>query len=102
MTWPSRTGGAVCAGPGGPGRSWLSAAAGRHDWAGAAAEYPVQFSVGDSDRSLNRPSTAFRIFVVIPIALSMGASADLGSPVPACVRLPTARGSLLHAVQRIN
>jgi len=31
--------------------------------------YPVQFSVDYPDRSLNRLSTAFRIIVVIPIAI---------------------------------
>lgn len=34
--------------------------------------YPVQFSVDYPDRSLDRVSTAFRIFVVIPIAIVLG------------------------------
>ena len=35
--------------------------------------YPVQFSVDYPDRPLNRLTTAFRIFVVIPIAIVLGA-----------------------------
>src|SRR3954453_4671338 len=35
--------------------------------------YPVQFSVDYPDRPLNRVTTAFRIFVVIPIAIVLGA-----------------------------
>jgi hypothetical protein len=35
-------------------------------------EYPVQFSVDYPDRPLNRLSTAFRIFLVIPIAIVLG------------------------------
>jgi hypothetical protein len=35
--------------------------------------YPVQFSVDYPDRPLNRVTTAFRIFVVIPIAILLGA-----------------------------
>jgi hypothetical protein len=31
-------------------------------------QYPVQFSVDYPDRPLNRLTTAFRIFVIIPIA----------------------------------
>jgi hypothetical protein len=34
-----------------------------------ATTYPVQFSVEYPDRALNRLSTAFRIFAVIPIAI---------------------------------
>jgi hypothetical protein len=34
--------------------------------------YPVQFSVDYPDRSLNRLTTFFRIFVVIPIAIVLG------------------------------
>ena len=34
--------------------------------------YPVQFSVDYPDRPLDRVSTAFRIFVVIPIAIVLG------------------------------
>jgi Domain of unknown function (DUF4389) len=37
--------------------------------------YPVQFSVDYPDRALNRLTTAFRIFVVIPIAIVLGAVA---------------------------
>jgi hypothetical protein len=36
-------------------------------------DYPVQFSVDYPDRALNRVTTAFRIFVVIPIAIVLGA-----------------------------
>jgi Domain of unknown function (DUF4389) len=36
-------------------------------------EYPVQFSVDYPGRPLNRLSTAFRIFLVIPIAIVLGA-----------------------------
>ena len=36
-------------------------------------EYPVRFSVDYPDRRLNRLSTAFRIFLVIPIAIVLGA-----------------------------
>ena len=32
-------------------------------------EYPVRFSVEYPDRPLDRLSTAFRIFIVIPIAI---------------------------------
>jgi hypothetical protein len=35
--------------------------------------YPVRFSVDYPDRPLNRVTTAFRIFVVIPIAFVLGA-----------------------------
>jgi len=35
-------------------------------------EYPVQFSVDYPDRDLNRVTTAFRIFTVIPIAIVIG------------------------------
>jgi hypothetical protein len=34
--------------------------------------YPVQFSVDYPDRSLNRLTTAFRIFVAIPILIVLG------------------------------
>jgi hypothetical protein len=34
--------------------------------------YPVQFSVDYPDRDLNRVTTAFRIFTVIPIAIVLG------------------------------
>jgi hypothetical protein len=36
-------------------------------------EYPVQFSVDYPGRPLNRLSTAFRIFLVIPIVIVLGA-----------------------------
>jgi uncharacterized protein DUF4389 len=36
------------------------------------APYPVQFSVDYPDRPLNRVTTFFRIFVVIPIAIVLG------------------------------
>ena len=35
-------------------------------------QYPVQFSVDYPDRSLNRLTTFFRIFTVIPIAIVLG------------------------------
>jgi hypothetical protein len=35
--------------------------------------YPVQFSVDYPDRPLNRLTTFFRIFMVIPIAIVLGA-----------------------------
>ena len=37
--------------------------------AGASQNYPVQFSVDYPDRDLNRLTTAFRIFVAIPILI---------------------------------
>src|SRR2546423_14878198 len=37
------------------------------------ALYPVQFSVDYPDRPLNRLTTAFRIFVAIPILIVLGA-----------------------------
>ena len=41
--------------------------------------YPVQFSVDYPDRPLNRVTTAFRIFVIIPIAIVLGAvSGEIG------------------------
>ncbi len=44
--------------------------------------YPVQFSVDYPDRALNRVSTAFRIIVMIPIAIVLGAyrAAAAGTP----------------------
>jgi hypothetical protein len=35
--------------------------------------YPVQFSVDYPDRALNRVTTAFRIIVIVPIAIVLGA-----------------------------
>ena len=35
-------------------------------------EYPVRFAVDYPDRELNRVSTAFRIFTIIPIAILLG------------------------------
>jgi hypothetical protein len=35
-------------------------------------EYPVQFAVDYPDRDLNRVTTAFRIFTIIPIAIVLG------------------------------
>jgi hypothetical protein len=35
--------------------------------------YPVSFSVDYPDRALNRATTFFRIFTVIPIAIVLGA-----------------------------
>ena len=37
--------------------------------------YPVSFSVDYPDRELNRLTTFFRIFTVIPIAIVLGAVA---------------------------
>ncbi len=37
------------------------------------SQYPVQFSVDYPDRALNRTTTAFRIFTIIPIAIVIGA-----------------------------
>ena len=37
------------------------------------ATYPVQFSVDYPDRPLDRLTTFFRIFMVIPIAIVLGA-----------------------------
>ena len=39
-------------------------------------EYPVQFSVDYPDRSLNRLTTAFRMFVAIPILILIAALAN--------------------------
>jgi Domain of unknown function (DUF4389) len=41
-------------------------------------EYPAQFSVDYPDRPLDRLSTAFRIFLVIPIAIVLGAVSGEG------------------------
>ncbi len=38
-----------------------------------AAEYPVQFAVEYPDRPLNRLTSFFRIFVIIPISIVLGA-----------------------------
>src|SRR5262249_60741324 len=40
---------------------------------GGGSSYPVQFSVDYPDRDLNRLTTAFRIFVAIPIFIVAGA-----------------------------
>lgn len=37
------------------------------------AQYPVQFSVDYPDRELSRVTTAFRIFMIIPIAIVLSA-----------------------------
>ena len=37
------------------------------------AEYPVQFAVEYPDRPLNRLTSFFRIFVIIPISIVLGA-----------------------------
>jgi hypothetical protein len=42
-------------------------------------QYPVLFSVDYPDRPLNRLSTAFRIFTVIPIAIVLGSIGGSGS-----------------------
>jgi hypothetical protein len=38
-------------------------------------DYPVGFSVEYPDRDLNRLTTAFRLFTVIPIAIVLGSIA---------------------------
>jgi hypothetical protein len=40
--------------------------------AGAPADYPIQLSIEYPDRDLNRLTTGFRIFTVIPIAIVLG------------------------------
>jgi hypothetical protein len=54
------------------------------------ATYPVQFSVDYPDRPLNRLTTFFRIFMVIPIAIVLGAVAGGSRPARAacCSWLP--------------
>src|SRR5215212_4393931 len=42
-------------------------------------EYPVRFSVDYPDRPLDRPSTAFRIFMAIPILIVLGAVSSGGT-----------------------
>jgi hypothetical protein len=37
------------------------------------AQYPLQFAVEYPDRPLNRLTSFFRIFVIIPIAIVLGA-----------------------------
>jgi hypothetical protein len=39
----------------------------------APSDYPVQFSVDYPERDLNRVTTGFRVFMVIPIAIVLGA-----------------------------
>jgi Domain of unknown function (DUF4389) len=39
------------------------------EWSGMGPDHPVRFSVDYPDRDLNRLTTAFRIFTVIPIAI---------------------------------
>ena len=47
------------------------------------AAYPVQFRIDYPDRALDRVSTAFRIFVAIPILIVLGTVAGgPGSGVP--------------------
>ena len=43
------------------------------DPAPPSSDYPVQYDVEYPDRQLNRLTTFFRIFVVIPIAIVLGA-----------------------------
>ena len=45
---------------------------------GGGHDYPLTFSVGYPDRSLNRLSSAFRIFTIIPIAI-LAATVEGGS-----------------------
>jgi hypothetical protein len=64
-------------------------------------DYPVQFSVDYPDRPLNRLSTALRIFVVIPIAIVLGAVSGEGwqvtnsSHASGISAIPTGAGGLL-------
>ena len=44
------------------------------------APYPVQYSVDYPDRQLNRLSTFFRLFAVIPIAIVIGRSRQAATP----------------------
>src|SRR5213082_2872139 len=53
------------------GRGWCA----ERSTAMQQATYPVQFSVDYPDRPLNRLTTFFRIFMVIPIAIVLGAVA---------------------------
>ena len=45
----------------------------------AGTSYPVQFEVEYPDRDLNRLTTAFRIFMVIPIAIVLASVGDQGT-----------------------
>jgi hypothetical protein len=67
--------------------------------------YPVQFSVENPDRPLNRLSTAFRIVLVIPIAIVLSADppfravgSTLLAALPAGPKIPA--GCLLPAQGR--
>jgi hypothetical protein len=48
----------------------------------AEAPYPVQFSVDYPDRELDRVTTAFRIFMVIPIAIVLAMVSGASGPPP--------------------
>jgi len=45
------------------------------------AQYPVQFAVEYPDRPLNRLTSFFRILVIIPIAIVLGAVSGATEPV---------------------
>ena len=49
-------------------------------WPPAGDGYPLTFSVDYPDRDLNRVSTAFRVFAVIPIAILIGTIDGGGAP----------------------
>jgi hypothetical protein len=66
------------------------------------AQYPVQFAVEYPDRPLNRLTSFFRIFVIIPIAIVLGTvsgatweSAGSTSTLhtPPCTTAPRARAA---------
>jgi hypothetical protein len=48
----------------------------------AESPYPVQFSVEYPDRELDRLTTAFRIFTIIPIAIVLAAVSGASGPPP--------------------
>ncbi|HKA97460.1 MAG TPA: DUF4389 domain-containing protein [Streptosporangiaceae bacterium] len=62
-------------------------------------QYPVRFSVDYPDRDLNRVTTAFRIFTVIPIAIVIGTvsggSWQYSSPNGTTTTVATAAGGVL-------
>ena len=47
--------------------------------AGGHTDYPLQYSVEYPDRELNRLTTAFRIFVAIPILIVIASIEGVGS-----------------------
>ena len=57
----------------------------------AAEPYPLTYSVDYPDRELNRLTTFFRLFTVIPIAIVLGAVS--AGPTPATGAAPTTRAA---------